>query len=371
MTNKIAHQPHRYIYGTAVIALLAAAFLFAFAFSLPISHAQTKSGLKVNASATPITFKPPYLRYSVPSEYAQIVAIRNAHMATTSSSQDLDTSIALSVPDTPNQGHGGTAAVNVPLKKIASPDKISGTGIQTPVKTGAAAPDTPSQAKTAGTFPVQVNPSGVVTAGFYCPTDFEASVDKSAYSVEWSVKFDGDPEARFLGVSRGQKARFTVDGLTYNMAAQNTPIGSYPGGSTTFRVTAVTRTVLGISTGTGTSSPTTLNFGTEPCVQILNVDLSKTSLKGDDHGQEPTLTVYLTNPAPPGGQKINLQIIDGNNPTVGRFLGNDYFYIPAGATSGSYSWFLGTRKVLADRTFVLKITANGSGGPRTITVTRK
>ncbi len=54
------------------------------------------------------------------------------------------------------------------------------------------------------------------------------------------------------------------------------------------------------------------------------------------------MTVYLAEPAPPGGQRIVLKVSNSN---LGNIMGDGNFFVPAGQKSQAFSWFLGTRRV--------------------------
>jgi hypothetical protein len=69
------------------------------------------------------------------------------------------------------------------------------------------------------------------------------------------------------------------------------------------------------------------------------------------------VTVAIDAPAPTGGQRIDLDVSNGN---LGNIMGDGYFVIPAGQTSGSISWFLGTRKVYSNQSFDILVKASGS-----------
>lgn len=318
--------------------------------------------LSVNAQAAaksaPEKFSPPYLRYDIPAEYAQIVARRKPYqkadwLATPATASQAAATIDLAaIPGPTPTGPAGNAGPKVAAVKSTTTSAVQATAVKASGSTSVQG-SAPNAAPLSAKATLTVTPNGTVPMEYYCPTDFQAEVSAPANYSEWSIAFDGENLNRNLGISNSKKVSFTIDGPTYNLAALASTTGSV-----TFRVTVMSQ-YLGVTTAQLTSAPITLKFGPSPCVSMINADLNTTSLKGDDHGHEPTLTVYLDNPAPPGGQRVYLEIIESNQPKVGRFLGNNYFDIPAGATSGTSNWFLGTRKVYGNKSIILRVKVHG------------
>ena len=89
------------------------------------------------------------------------------------------------------------------------------------------------------------------------------------------------------------------------------------------------------------------------------MSLSPAHVKGGNNGTDPVLTVTLDRPAPPGGQKV---YVSSSNTSVAWVHGAGYFYVPAGQTSESLSWFLGTKNVVTNRIITITVTVNGQQG---------
>lgn len=103
-----------------------------------------------------------------------------------------------------------------------------------------------------------------------------------------------------------------------------------------------------------------------PLPNLVSVSLNVSSVKGSYNGKDPILTVSIDAPAPPGGQKV---FLDTSNNNLAWVMASSWsFTIPAGQTSESFSWFLGTKNVLVNRDVDILATVNGQTGNATLTL---
>jgi hypothetical protein len=325
---------------------------------------------------------PPYLRYNVPAERAQIEAIIRAarkEWALASPPQaDQGTLVygllVASEPSGPPRGGGlasslASAAVferRVATRGIENLPPAQPTTKNPAIQTGTSA------AKMA-TAPASIVPDGVVSLGWYCPTEFKVhcATGQTGTGYIWHLWCGSEPF--FLGRNNNGTLYFHLDGNTYNLGAKAS--------NGTLQVKVVCEIVPRDNPkGYTIDLPVTLNFVNQPpCISLKNAlfpeEQVPCELVGDDHGQRPKIRVNLTAPAGPGGQTVFLFLNDPHpdNP-VGRWLnpGIDSFVIPFGQTSGEWQGFLGTRKVTSDKTISIRARVNTQESqPLTIKVKRK
>ncbi len=95
--------------------------------------------------------------------------------------------------------------------------------------------------------------------------------------------------------------------------------------------------------------------------EMHSVSLSPTSVKGSKNYKAPTLSVNLDGPAKAGGQRV---FVKSQDTSLAWLLvpSTNYFDIPAGQTSGGWSWFLGTKNVMVNKNANLIAEVNGRNG---------
>ncbi|MET3538877.1 hypothetical protein [Chryseobacterium limigenitum] len=292
---------------------------------------------------TPIAnLQPPYLRYDVPNELLfiqeKIEALR-------------EVSYALKPK---------------PVKQLSESIKINKSSANL-VKTVIEIPSdlpifNPSSAKISQ-IGLEVVPNGKVGMGFNCRKTFTVSNNFNADTCYWEIHFKNlstglFDKLQFMGgsytkVTHKHTITFDIDFQVYNQAAyvsSSVVIGGN-NGLATFKVFcmgynyAIPIFNSGVSSIPGPqcfSDEITLDFNGPHCIIINSISLSTNTLKGGKNDKEPNMTVYISAPAPPGGLKVLLSVSNNN---LGNIMGDCYFIIPAGETSGSISWFLGTRRV--------------------------
>lgn len=213
--------------------------------------------------------------------------------------------------------------------------------------TGAAAAAT---SKVAQIGYCSVSPNGTVSLGFNCRRTFTASADIASTTTHtiWKLFMKNQNSGEFDqiyflgGLSQIDKKKkistvdFDHDFGTYRDAAY-----ASTNKTAIFKV-EVTPYFLFDALAPAYSDEITLDFSPQSCIGIHSVSLSTNSVKGAGNQKEPTLTVALTAPAGPGGQKVALSTDDKE---LGWIMGSGSFMIAAGQTSGSISWFLGTKNV--------------------------
>ena len=227
-----------------------------------------------------------------------------------------------------------------------------------------------SQALKTATLGVNVSPNGVVSMGFNCKITLHASNNFDADTCYWQLHFKNKvtgqfDQVQFMGgtstkTTHKHEIVFDMDYDTYNQDAYVTSpslaLGGPTGGFATFKVFCsgwnyavpiLNTSGLGSLPGpTVLSDEITLDFNGKHCIVINSMSLSTDSVKGGDNGKEPTLTVNISDPAPPGGITVLLSVSPSNT-NLGRIMRSGRFQIPGGKKSDSISWFLGTRKVYA------------------------
>lgn len=243
-----------------------------------------------------------------------------------------------------------------PAIEIKSPHGKSGPAISTNAHKFVAAP----------TNMVTVIPSGKVDMGFNCGRKFEAKALSGSFGARgwWTLQFSqtGNPTAaggwidsQFIGGDSVNAAleswiSFDIDASSYSAEEL--------AGFRFFRIMWTEPTISGPAYWW--SDPVELVFNSPPCAQINGVrfvvngsDAEEYTCKGSKNGQEPIFKVYLSAPAQPGGQRVRIR---SSNTNLGWIM-NAPFYdlvIPAGQTSGSIGWFLGTKNVTTKRSFHLE-----------------
>jgi hypothetical protein len=115
--------------------------------------------------------------------------------------------------------------------------------------------------------------------------------------------------------------------------------------------------VLNISSGTSsTPSPVT----------ITSASLTPNTVKGSKNYKDPIFTIQLSGPAPAGGIPVTLTT---DKTQLAWVMGNPRYIIPAGKTSESFSWFLGTKNVIMTRHVdVIATLDGGSSASATLTL---
>jgi hypothetical protein len=341
----------------------------------------------------PLTFHPPYLRYDNPSDFAQIqarikalkdrAAARgpkiNVGHGTLSVNPDVFT-----IPENPRtdsqtpktQVQIGTGrALNVDVaKKLESQSpqpSVRSAGIPGPLVEHKAENlqgilDLVSAGKAVSVHVANVSPQGNVSMGFNCKMTFHVTNDLECPDVYWYLNFKNpitgqyDMVAQYISQTSNpdptDEMYFEIDFSTYNTAAY-----AAANGTASFKVYGqgyvYTSNGTVLPSASATSNEVILNFNAPPCISVYSIDLSENTFVGGKNDHEPTMTVAIDAPAPPGGQRIDLGVSNGN---LAEIMGDGYFVIPAGQTSGSISWFLGTRKVYSDKSFDILVKASGS-----------
>ncbi|PIF47649.1 hypothetical protein CLU96_4716 [Chryseobacterium sp. 52] len=123
-----------------------------------------------------------------------------------------------------------------------------------------------------------------------------------------------------------------------------------------------------------------VTFGSTPCINIHSTNVSAShsdggypSIKGGDHGTEPTISVHLNAPAPPGGQKVSLSVtgVGDTNPSAWITSGNEHVVIAGGQTYGQWSGIIGSRKVMTTKDIHIVAGVNGGESVSTLRITKK
>lgn len=220
---------------------------------------------------------------------------------------------------------------------------------------------------------VTLVPSGNVPLGFNCRQYFTAENNFYADVCHWEIKFlvpgtSTYQNVQFMGGSysietTSHAIKFPLDYSSYGGSAY-----ANANGTATFVVLCQGYNVVAGNAGVSllpgefaTSDPVTLNFSVPQCIGIASAVCIPDVVRGGINGAEPTLTITLDGPAPPGGQQINLSV---GNSNLGNILGSGFFIIPPGATQGSISWFLGTRRVYSTgKVQEVKVNLQATNGP--------
>ena len=304
---------------------------------------------------------PPYLRYSIPAKRTQIEAIIRAAKrelllsgpALEANSQAIGGRVG-SLVSNPHL-EGGTISPSVSSirgRSAASLNEILSPA-QPATKNPAILANTENKKVT---VPGAIVPDGVVSVGWYCPTEFRVNCFTGQTHTIYIYDLYCGQEKFYLGTNNNGTLYFQLDGQTYGLGAMASN-GILP--------IKVVCEVLGGKSNT-IELPVTLSFVNQPpCISLQSASFPDEQvpceLVGDNHGQRPKIRVNLTAPAGPSGQTVFLIMDDPHNPAVGRWVnpGIDSFVIPAGQTSGEWEGFLGTRKVLAEKTITIRARMNG------------
>ena len=324
-----------------------------------------------------ITFHPPYLRYDEPADLSQIQdRIENLrekafayqrHSGLTLGSATLSAGVGrvqAEQPLTSATPRQPPVVTRAPISRVPSDLKTGEhTAAVNPSAKAEAIPDNrkaldPSVVSKAKQLEVNVSPSGLVTMGFNCKAKFQATNNFKCLFTYWDIFFQ-DPSTgaytlggQYLGETyfpnhRADEIDFEIDWGTYSE-----PAYIAADGTATFVIKC--RNVL--QPEAAQSAEIVLNFNAPPCIDLHSVSLNENTFVGGKNGDDPTLTVVLNAPAPPGGQRIFLSVSDTHKAGI---LGNHFFDIPAGQISGQISGFLGTESVSHDRTVDILVDAGG------------
>lgn len=237
------------------------------------------------------------------------------------------------------------------------------------------------------------NPNGTITIGYNCTIDFVTTLDFKPFSGSYEtlkiyVVFEKSSGQYFFeeGYEISQftkekpflqslvKCKWTMD---FNMYVGTT----YP---TSKLKVVVEEYVDSKKTDTIWSDVLIVNFSGQNCINIhdmgliaSNSDGGYPSIKGGDHGNEPTLFINLDSPAPPDGQTIYLEItgVTNTNPSAWINSGYSQVKINSGQTHGEWTGFVGSRKVLSTKDIHVKAKISNpignSIGVSTLRITRK
>jgi len=194
--------------------------------------------------------------------------------------------------------------------------------------------------------------------GFNCKAKFHATNNFNRKFTFWRMLFK-DPVTGLFSIhgqqlgetyfpnARADEIYFEVDWGTYADTAYQAPDGT---------ARFVIECVDVLHSEGATSDEVVLNFNAPPCIDLHSVSLNENTFIGGANGNDPTMTVVLDAPAPPGGQRIYLSLSSTKKAGI---LGNKFFDIPAGQTSDAISGFLGTEKVASDQSFDIQVDAGG------------
>lgn len=334
----------------------------------------------------PITFYPPYLRYDDPNEFIQIQAKIKAlkdksgrpKLTLNESTVTINPTVFTASPIEPpiNTKPPVTSSIEAKRTSVSgvtksfdnqlSQPQTGSTGVSRPVAEIKldklqSDPSTVSVGKAASIF-AHITPNGAVSLGFNCKMKFHVTNDLQADYVYWYLGFKDpvtgkyDAYDKYLGATSvpnepTNEIYFEIDYSTYNVAAYK-----MANGTAEFKVYCE-GFKFQLPFGMSSSEPVILNFNSMECLGVHSISLSENTFVGGKNDKEPTMTVSLNAPAPPGGQKIELGVSNSN---LGHIMGTGYFTIPAGQTTESISWFLGTRKVYTNKDFCIQVRAAGS-----------
>jgi hypothetical protein len=228
------------------------------------------------------------------------------------------------------------------------------------------------RAATAQTLTLEVTPHGNISMGFNCGATFIAKQNMEADETEWRLHFKnaagnyGD-YSKFVGIPQTKGVAIDAVKILMNYTTYAAPAYATKGVAT-FRVEC-DGYWYGQKLSTVISDDVILNFNAPPCIGLHSVSLSQNDFVGGKNDKEPVLTVTLDAPAPPNGQKVALDV---SNHGLANIMGPGYFTVPAGQTSESLSWFLGTRKVLTNKSFDILVGVNASpAGHATVHLKKK
>jgi hypothetical protein len=225
-------------------------------------------------------------------------------------------------------------------------------------------------AKVMASLPITIQPVGVVALGFNCYKEFSLEVSSPGEAFHWYIDFK-DANGSYAGIE--QYIGTTISNqLVFSLDHSSYLLSTYISSGVN---TATFRILCGITLGGAqyppealSSADVTLQFNATSCVGISSVVLSEDTFRGSQNGNEPTMTVYLNAPAPPG-QLIQLSV---SNTNLGGILGPTEYTIPTGHTSWSINGFLGTERVYTTgRTFHINTQVNVSKSSSKITLNKK
>jgi hypothetical protein len=217
----------------------------------------------------------------------------------------------------------------------------------------AGASPAPAPASAAPVPTVTVSPNGVVALGFNCRRGFSATATEPSFKPDY-VTFSmllkkpggGWDQIFFLGVYPGGDPDFFPATVHFEHYFETYKTMAYASASKTVVFIVECKfydlTYSSNPVQVAQSAPATLDFNGPSCLGIHSMAVSADTFVGGENDQEPTLTVAMDGPAGPGGQKVALRTSNSNLATI---MGSGSFVILAGQTSGSISWFLGTREV--------------------------
>jgi hypothetical protein len=372
-----------------------------------VKAGSAKSATLSNAASTPESITkvfPPYLRYDVPAELAQIKAnlqksletLHLENLAELAAQAQQGTLTAHTIPINIGSGHTGVKVESPgPAIKAESINLDAGTPISefnqqvtgrsrafinseelvTPISSGAEMQGSPAPiiaellpvseviisvilatlskprptAKVAQTL--TLNPVGAVQLGFWCKATFRARTGLKGY-YKWSLLMS-DGTKHDLNNGHYTKTRdidFVLDGDTYSLS-------SYGGnGVAKFLVVCNAFDYYDNSDkGSEDSEGVILQFVNQPCIEIDSVSMNTEDCTGGDKNDWVTFTINLTAPAPPGGQAFHLST-DSDKASI---HGGGTFYVAEGQKSETVSYFLATDKVAKDH--VIKVIAKMNG----------
>jgi hypothetical protein len=217
---------------------------------------------------------------------------------------------------------------------------------------------------------ITVVPGGKVEIGWYCETEFRATL-LGAQNLWCTWYIESGSVTQYLGTTGGGVVWFLLNGASYFLYPVNM---NDPSSSFRIRCDYGAMPLL-----EAYSDYVVLNYEpyqNSPCVSLKQASFvgedSPCRIKGDDHDARPRLRVEIDHPAGPSGQLVSLIMDDPHSPTVGRWLGRNYLVIPYGQTSVEADGIVGTRKVTSTKTMSIRARVNGrESAPLTMEVTRK
>jgi len=365
------------------------------------------SATVLNAASTPESVTkvfPPYLRYDVPAELAQIKAnlqksldtLRMENLVEMAAQAQAGTITAHTLPINVGSGNTGVKAespglvikaesinlnAGTPISEATprvtgrSRDSINSNELVTPVSSGGGMEESPQPidiellpaseviisvilatlnkprptAKVAQTL--TLNPVGTVALGFWCKATFRARTGLNGY-YKWSLLMsDGTKHDLNNGhYTTTRDIDFVLDGDTYGLS-------SY-GGNGVAKFLVVCNAFDNYDNskkGSEESEGVILQFVNQPCIEIDSVSMNTEDCTGGEKNDWVTFTINLTAPAPPGGQVFHLST-DSKKASI---HGGGTFYVAEGQKSETVSYFLATDQVAKDH--VIKVIAKMNG----------
>jgi hypothetical protein len=233
-------------------------------------------------------------------------------------------------------------------------------------------------------------PNGNFSIGYICPLTFTSKLDYqriwgtvTSTFVWYFVPQDGngnylvDTNGILLGYySQNKNVLTTEETVKWHWDYDLYNLLNFP--TVKFKI-AVKRFDNGMPGGSTLSDEIVITFNNAPCININSMNISASnsdggypSIKGGDHGSEPTINVYLDAPAPPTGQIVNLSITGaGNvNPVAWINNGNAQKVISGGQTHGQWDGIIGSRHVYSTKDIHVVANVNGVDGVSTLRVTK-